>query len=87
MLSRPRMVVASHLSRLLHTSSPSRSSSSELVTCGFEREGRVAVLRLNDPQRLNALTEDMGDCLSGHVAELKDHKGLRVAVITGEGEP
>ena len=85
MLSRPRMAVfASHLSRLLHTSSPSRSS--ELVTCGFEREGRVAVLRLNDPQRLNALTEDMGDCLSGHVAELKDHKGLRVAVITVEGE-
>ena len=85
MLSRPRMVVASHLRRLFHTSSFSRSSS-ELVTCGFEREGRVAVLRLNDPQRLNALTEDMGDCLSGHVAELKDHKGLRVAVITGEGE-
>lgn len=44
---------------------------SDLVT--LEKVGRVGVLRLNDPKRLNPMTGDMGKALEGTKAvEFRD---------------
>lgn len=47
--------------------------------------GAVACLVLNDPDRLNALTWEMGEAFESRVAELKRDKALRAVVIAGEG--
>ncbi len=72
-----------------NNSSSNRSNSSskqdDLVKCEFVSGGRVAVVSLNDPPRMNALTEAMGDALEARVRELAQVRGLRAAVLTGEG--
>jgi enoyl-CoA hydratase len=47
------------------------------------REGGVTVLTLDDPDRRNAMTEQMGDALSAATAELADDGDLRAVVLTG----
>ena len=49
------------------------------------RANGVALLTLNDPERLNAMTEAMGLAISGAVAELKDDAGVRAVVLSGAG--
>ena len=44
---------------------------------------QVAVITLNNPSKLNALTEDMGNELTAKVGELQEKKGLRAAILTG----
>ena len=44
----------------------------------------MAVITLNNPSKLNALTEDMGNELTAKVGELQEKKGLRAAILTGE---
>ena len=65
-------------------SAPSRNSSQ--VTCDVTREGQVALLTLNAPSKLNALSEEMGDELTDHVTKLKESADLRCCVITGAGK-
>jgi enoyl-CoA hydratase len=43
----------------------------------------VVVLTLDDPDRRNAMTEEMGDALTAATAELADDADLRVVVLTG----
>jgi enoyl-CoA hydratase/carnithine racemase len=53
-----------------------------------EREGErtgVAVLSLNHPERLNALTVEIGEAFERTVAELAAEPALRAVVLTGEG--
>lgn len=50
-----------------------------------ERRDTVAILTFNDPERLNAMTQAMGDALSDAVAQLRETKGLRAVVLTGAG--
>ena len=64
--------------RTLGKSNPNLSSSiqartiSNLVKCDFvNADKKVAILTLNDPDRLNALTEPMGDELGARVQDLK----------------
>jgi enoyl-CoA hydratase len=49
------------------------------------RPGGIALLTLNDPDRLNAMSEAMGRAIESAVAALKDEAELRVAVLTGAG--
>ena len=49
------------------------------------RDHGIAVLRLNRPQRLNALTDHMVAALARLLDALATDSGLRVLVITGEG--
>ena len=74
--------------RALNLAETRRHSSQ--VLCDLERDGRVAVLTLNSPTKLNALSEEMGDELTAHVARLKGdsstRKNLRCCVITGAGK-
>ena len=47
-------------------------NNSNLVKCDFvNADKNVAILTLNDPDRLNALTESMGDQLGARVNDLK----------------
>jgi enoyl-CoA hydratase len=43
----------------------------------------VAVLTLDDPERRNAMTEDMGDALAAACTELADDATVRAVVLTG----
>jgi enoyl-CoA hydratase/carnithine racemase len=49
-----------------------------------EREGHVALLTFNDPDRLNAMTGAMGQALAGAVDALRG-ESIRAAVLTGSG--
>ena len=45
---------------------------------------QVAVITLNNPSKLNALTEDMGNELTATVGQLEGKKELRAAILTGD---
>ncbi|MFA9445855.1 enoyl-CoA hydratase/isomerase family protein [Egicoccus sp. AB-alg6-2] len=47
------------------------------------RDDGVAILTLDEPDRRNAMTQDMGDALRDAAAALHDDDGLRVVVLTG----
>ena len=51
----------------------------------FEREGRVGWLRLNRPEKLNAMTPHMWDEMRTLGLELVDDPDLRCLVVIGEG--
>jgi enoyl-CoA hydratase/carnithine racemase len=51
----------------------------------LERQGGVAVATLNDPTRLNAMTEAMGQALVATCAELARDDSVRAVVLTGAG--
>jgi enoyl-CoA hydratase/carnithine racemase len=51
----------------------------------LERQGGVAVATLNDPARLNAMTEAMGEALAATCAELAKDDSVRAVVLTGAG--
>jgi enoyl-CoA hydratase len=48
-----------------------------------ERRGRVAVLTLDDPERRNALSQEMVDALTGAVDVLEADDGIGALVVTG----
>jgi enoyl-CoA hydratase len=50
-----------------------------------ERDGDIAVLTFDDPERLNAMTEAMGHALNDASAALRREEGLRAVVLTGAG--
>mmetsp|Transcript_10818 Transcript_10818/g.32270 ORF Transcript_10818/g.32270 Transcript_10818/m.32270 type:complete len:287 (+) Transcript_10818:158-1018(+) len=55
-----------------------------LVTTALSENG-VATLTLNDPDRLNAMTVEMGEEFQDAVAALKQVPALRAVVLTGAG--
>ncbi len=57
---------------------------SELVTVERTDEG-VAILRLNQEKRLNALTVEMGEAFARVVETLSADESLRAVVLTGAG--
>jgi enoyl-CoA hydratase len=52
---------------------------------GLAREGGVATLTLDDPERRNAMTEAMGRALAERVRELSVDDDLRAVILTGAG--
>lgn len=55
------------------------------MVLNVRREGRVAVLELNRPDRLNALTGELHDALNGAVADAAQDAGVGCVVVTGVG--
>jgi 2-(1,2-epoxy-1,2-dihydrophenyl)acetyl-CoA isomerase len=55
------------------------------ATITVEREGRLAWVRLNRPERLNAFADDMRDRLDAILAELDEDPAVRCVAITGVG--
>jgi enoyl-CoA hydratase len=51
----------------------------------IERDGGVAVVVLNDPERLNAMSEAMGQALSAAVDALAADASVRSVLLTGAG--
>jgi len=75
------------LQRTLQTFNAHASTrNSSQVLCEVTGNGHVAVLTLNAPSKLNALSEEMGDELTDHVAKLKENPSLRCCVVTGAGK-
>lgn len=58
---------------------------SDYKTLILERKDGIATLTLNRPERLNALTVEMGRELSDAVERVKGDLGSRVLVLTGAG--
>lgn len=74
------------LNRLTLRTIASVRHSSDLVTSQIIEDGRVAVITLNNPSKLNALTERMGDALTQQVETLQQQESLRAAILTGAGK-
>ncbi len=55
-----------------------------LVKC--EISGYLATITLNDPENRNAMSEAMSEQFAQAVAQLKQQKDVRVAVLTGAGK-
>ena len=51
----------------------------------LEREGGVAIVTLDDPDRLNAMSEAMGQALAAAVGTLTEDDSVRAVVLTGAG--
>lgn len=56
------------------------------MTIRFETRGPVAVLTIDRPEALNALSVEALRELRTHLVELRDRSELRAAIITGAGE-
>lgn len=52
----------------------------------FEVDGHVAVITLNRPQKLNAVTPEMADAIVAAVKECNDSDTIRCVIVTGAGE-
>jgi enoyl-CoA hydratase len=57
-----------------------------LETILVEREGRVAILTINRPDKLNALSQQVRDEMLAALAPLEADEGVGVVVITGAGD-
>ena len=51
-----------------------------------EDTGRVAVLTVNRPDKLNALNQEVRDRMLAHLDDIETDDGIGVVVITGSGE-
>ena len=52
----------------------------------FEVDGAVAIITLNRPQKLNAVTPEMADAIVAAVTECNDSDTIRCVILTGAGE-
>jgi enoyl-CoA hydratase len=52
----------------------------------FTVEGAVAILTLNRPQKLNAVTPEMSAAIIAHVKRCNDDDAIRVVIVTGAGQ-
>jgi enoyl-CoA hydratase len=52
----------------------------------MEQEGRVAILTINRPDKLNALNEEVRDTMLAHLGRIETDDSIGVVVITGAGE-
>jgi len=59
------------------------ASDTELIV--VETEGQVATVRLNRPEKLNAVTQEMSDALVRIVRAINDDPAIRAVVYTGTG--
>lgn len=68
------------------SSAPSSSSAVDLVTLTFHDDGVIAEIRLNRPDRRNALSQPMLDRLLERVQEVAANPGVRAVVLSAEGK-
>ena len=55
--------------------------------CRVEREGRVATILLNRPEKMNALGPELFESLARAVARVEQDDSVRAVILTGEGDP
>lgn len=57
----------------------------ELTVVEYEKRGMIAYVRLNRPEKLNAMNQAMHDELGMIWADFQDDPALRVAILSGNG--
>ena len=67
------------------TSEVGRKSRQDQPTITVERDGEIAIFRLNRPDRLNAFTMQMGEELRAAFDETDADDSVRAVVLTGNG--
>lgn len=65
--------------------SRSHSNTPSVTKILFEKEGPIAWIVFNDPERLNALTEEMGREIERLVSAINKDREVRIVIITGAG--
>ncbi len=55
----------------------------KLETILYDREGRVGVVRLNRPERMNAVIEQMYYDLQSVLEDARNDDGIRALILTG----
>lgn len=81
-----RTKILTQIRPTLFSHSKTFSSSPAPVVTEFLEDGKVALLTLNNPSKLNALNEQMGDALTAQALELKENSNIRAVVLTGAGK-
>jgi len=56
-----------------------------VMSVDYKKEGRIAVIKLNRPETLNAINDEMGKELDRIFIEFRDDPNLWVAIICGAG--
>ena len=56
------------------------------MTVALDRRGRVAVLTLDRPDALNAISPEMLDAIEAHLDTIEREPELRAVILTGAGE-
>src|SRR3990172_788261 len=51
----------------------------------FEKDGAVATLTLDRPDKLNAMADPMWDALYEHLIAIAADEGIRAVILTGAG--
>lgn len=57
----------------------------ELTTVEYEKDGPIARVRLNRPDKLNAMSQEMHDELGQIWADVRDDRTIRAAILSGNG--
>ena len=71
------------LFRVPFSHTTTKRNQSSLVTYETLSNGHVGCITLNNPDKMNALTEDMGDALHTVIDNVSDE--VRAIIITGSG--
>jgi enoyl-CoA hydratase/carnithine racemase len=56
------------------------------MTVDFEKEGRIAIITMNRPEKLNAINAEQGRMMNEALVRFRDDPDLWVAIITGAGD-
>ena len=51
----------------------------------LEKDGRIATLTLDRPERLNAMADPMWDALHEHLGKIATDEEIRAVILTGAG--
>ena len=57
----------------------------DLSVVEYEKDGHIARVRLNRPEKLNAMNQAMHDELGLVWKDFRDDKNMRVAILSGNG--
>jgi enoyl-CoA hydratase/carnithine racemase len=56
------------------------------MSVDFEKEGRIAIITMNRPEKLNAINAEQGRAMNEALLRFRDDPDLWVGIITGAGE-
>ena len=56
------------------------------MSVDFEKEGKIAIITMNRPEKLNAINAEQGRAMNEALIRFRDDPGLWVAIITGAGD-
>ena len=73
-------------STINNISNETTKSQNELVTCDYTHDDKIALVAFNAPDKLNALSVDMGLAFKATIENLSCKKDLRALILTGKGK-